>query len=261
MSLALSPNKRFLVAGNAGLSPTVWDLSNIHNPTRAAQFDEPAGSPTATAMAFSPDGRWLLIGTDAGTTTLWDLHGWDPTRDVPPSHRTVGQRNAFPVQSVAFSANGTDFAVSTANSLLFYATADPTTERSSVDVQSRSVAAMVFTPSSLLVTADGEAKTATVWNAGDLADTEEPITVSAFASIRDHRDAVLAVALSRDGRTVATAGRDGTVVLTDVGTTDPRHLNTITVGADQINALMFVPGHNLLAIAADDNVLLWRTGS
>jgi hypothetical protein len=89
---------------------------------------------------------------------------------------------------------------------------------------------------------------AIVWNVADGKRVSEA---------RGHRDSLHAVALSPDGRVLATAGYDKDVILWDATTAKPLH--TLTGHNDAVYALAFRPDGKVLASASGDRtVKLWN---
>ena len=77
---------------------------------------------------------------------------------------------------------------------------------------------------------------------------------------QSHAGAVLAVAVSPDGRTLASAGADHTVRVWDPA--DSRLLQTLEGHTDTVNSVAFSPDGRLLASgSADRTVILWDTTS
>jgi WD40 repeat protein len=77
--------------------------------------------------------------------------------------------------------------------------------------------------------------------------------------IRGHTDGVTAIAISPDGRTLATASFDDTVILWDLSKgIHPARLATLTAQKDTIWDVAFSPDNKVLATAsADKTVVLW----
>ena len=75
-------------------------------------------------------------------------------------------------------------------------------------------------------------------------------------TLRGHAGAVYHAEFSRDGRTLVTCGKDGTVRSWEVATGRP--LNTIAAHATEVNGAAFAPDGRTLATAGDDGAIkLW----
>ena len=76
MTLAISPDNRWVVTGSFDKTARLWDLS----------AKDPAANPVVlrgheamvTAVAISPDNHWVVTGSDDKTARLWDLSAKDP---------------------------------------------------------------------------------------------------------------------------------------------------------------------------------------
>jgi WD40 repeat protein len=92
MSVALSPDNRWLVTGSTGSKITLWDLTG----TRQVPIELQGHSGRVNAVAFSDDGRWLAAASDDGVANVWDMR--DPTLQ-----RTLLRGHDLPLERVAFS--------------------------------------------------------------------------------------------------------------------------------------------------------------
>ncbi|MEV6241950.1 TIR domain-containing protein [Lentzea sp. NPDC051838] len=81
-----------------------------------------------------------------------------------------------------------------------------------------------------------------------------------LASLTGHTSWVRQVAWSRDGRTIATAGSDKTVLLWDMTGDEPRYLARLVGHTEQEVSLAWSPDNRTLATAGGSTVLLWDLG-
>ena len=154
-----------------------------------------------------PDGQTLASGSFDGTAKLWDV----ATRQA---RFTLTGRS---VTTVAFSPNGKALATGGQGGVTLWDTAsgqmqtawDPGGAGGSY------VFSLAFSPDGKLLATGGSAGTGTIklWDAA---------TGQLRASLKGHTTAVYSVAFSSDGRTLASASRDGSMRLWDVATGQER---------------------------------------
>ena len=84
----------------------------------------------------------------------------------------------------------------------------------------------------------------------------DTFTGNAFAMLDEHPDSINAIALSPDGRKLATAGGDWVVRLWEVGT--GKYINSLTGHPSAVNAVAFSPDGKILA-SAGSTLRLWDT--
>jgi len=191
------------------------------------------------ALAFSPDGKTLAGGYADKTVRLWDT----ATGEEKAALR--GQTNM--VTALAFAPGGLELASGAQHGeLRFWDLAAGTVRAFSNGT--KEIGALVYSP-------DGK----TLFAAASGADRSAEISVLDAASgwrlfiLRGHTDAIRRLALSPDGRTLASASADGTVKLWDT----PASI-ALDAHGGPVSALAFSPDRRMLATGGwDHTIKLW----
>ena len=239
LSVAYSPNGRFIGTGSADGTARLWNAADGQS---LAMFRHPSGvsrGDDVQMVSFSPDStRFLTVGGDR-FARLFDVS--QPEKDpLLLDHRDQ-------VNTARFSHSGRTIATGGANNFARIWDASTGEQKFELEGGGR-ISDLAFSPDdTLLATAGGNDTTARVWN------LERRTSI---AIITAHKRGVESVTFSPDGRSVVTTGRDGKgyIVRTESGFTQ----GLLVRHHGPVNASAFSPDGELVATASDDGAArLW----
>ncbi|MEV0679823.1 WD40 repeat domain-containing protein [Actinosynnema sp. NPDC050436] len=244
-SVAFSPDGRVLATGSDDRTVRLWDVTD---PAAATPLGRPLTDHTGPvwSVAFNRDGRVLASGSSDGTARLWNVT--DPAHPLVIGRPLTGRNGT--IYAVAFSPDGYHLATGSQ---------DPAVRLWSLPKtvligHSGRTTGPVFTPDGRRMVSGSRDRGIRVW---DLTDPHEPH--SAATAVNDDDAGVWGLAISPDGRTLASVG-DNAVRLWDLS--DPgrvRPLGTPLGLRTRYSApVAFSPDGRVLVTGSDDeSVQLW----
>ncbi|MFD9122252.1 nSTAND1 domain-containing NTPase [Streptomyces bottropensis] len=229
-AVAFSPDRKTLATAGADRTVRLWDAATgKFRATLKGHTDQ------VTSVAYSPDGHTLATGSADKTVRLWD----------PDTHKTRAtlKEHTDQVTSVAYSPDGHTLATTDGyDTRLRHAV----TGKSHTTLTYESALVITFSPDSKTF-ATASDRIVRLWDAA---------TGSPRSTLTGHANVVVALAFSRDSRSLATAGRDKTVRLWSADTSETR--TTLAKHTDTVASMAFSPdGHILTTASYDDTVRLW----
>ena len=243
--LALSPDGRWLVAAGERGTLLVFDAVGGELLRRLEGHDADAGNVGAVrAVRFSADGGTLYSAGDDRRIIRWSVPDW---------RRMSEWRAPAAVWSLALSPDGGSVASAGKDdgiTLWSIVTGDPVHPLSGETSSIADGSALAWLPDGRLVSGALDGRVG-LWD----TETEEEQVLP-----RVHTDQVSSVAVSPDGRLIATGSRDKRIVLWDAASGRP--LRLLRGHQNDISGLTFDPSGKRLLSASDDNDLrLWDIAS
>jgi WD40 repeat protein len=198
---------------------------------------------TVAAVAASKDGLTVATGSTGGTVALWDV-----ARGSKLAMLDAGDKKAkAPVHCLAFSPDGTLLAAGCDdNAIRLWKVS-----RLGVDFLPNAVSLL-----GSLTPGDGGALSA-LCQLASRGLTSDAVVLE--QSLTEHKGPVFALAFSPDGKSLASASKDGTVVLWDMTSAPPKVRQTLKEHSGPVLTLAYAPDGALLATGGADKIInIWE---
>ncbi|MGV9669103.1 nSTAND1 domain-containing NTPase [Gordonia sp. NPDC003504] len=210
-SVDFAPQGDRLASADGDGHITVWDIGDVARPRRISELDSPFGSGTSYILRYNRAGTLLATTHDNGVVTLWDT-------TAPGGYRAISAVRGFdgPVRTVAISDVAPIMVVGSDDGTIGVVDiSNPSTPeliariRDGVDSGWHSVA---VSPDGRLVAAGRDDGEVAIWS---IANPRAP---AELRRVRAHDAAIWSVSFADDGRSLVSAGLDGTAKRWDVST-------------------------------------------
>lgn len=245
--IAFSPDGNTLAAASQDGTARLWDV-DIYR--QAGPSLAPAGD--ITSVSFSPGGKFLATASTDGTARLWDI--------------ATGRQSGQPIRAASAKSGGLlDVAFSPDGTMIATADGDGTVQlwntgthqqiKPALKAAAENADGLAFTPNGKTLITDGN-NTVRLWALASHHEIGQPIWLGAF-------NGVTGLALSPDGRILATVDGDGTARLWDVAT--HKQIGTALKTTNEANGLLnvaFSPDGKTVATAdSDGTIQLWSVAT
>jgi WD40 repeat protein len=248
MGLAFSPDSATLASASDDRTAILWDVA-----TGKARETLRGHAGSVTDVAFSPDGATLYTSSLDDSVIAWDL----------TATRGLGRqltRAASPVAGVAFSPRDPNLLalVRRDGPVTLWDVSKRIRVGDPLDATGGSANAVAFSPDGRILAAANHADgTVVLFDVATGARVGRPLhppygPIHAPGRSRD----INGIAFSRDGRLLATAGNDGSMVLWDLARRAPLGHPLRSLREVPVTAVAFSPDGRTLASAVDDGTFI-----
>ena len=242
------PEKQINLLKSWAQAGAAWDVAALKKFGELTPADKlaalPPGHAPATTLALSADGKWLAAGI-GNRVVVRDAK----TKDFPVVATLEGHKDV--IQSLAWNGDGTKLAAGGYRSVLVWNSADwKVAHTLAAPLEGRVTGLTVLADKMTLILADGPTGVKGVLHRWKLGEPKPTQTIDA------HADNILSLALSKDGKQIATGGADTLAKVWDAATL--KEIAKIEGHVGHITALAFNHDGKWLATgSADKELKVW----
>jgi WD40 repeat protein/DNA-binding SARP family transcriptional activator len=235
-----SPDGTRLAVSGPDSTAIIWNLSDRRE---MIALDGHSGDLYGVSVNFSPDGQNIVTASADGTAKVWD------TSTGKQLFTLIGHTDN--ISDSIFSPDGTRLATISADGTVRIW--DSRNGEQLLSLTQPAATSIAFDPGGerlAIASADVTAEQVNVW---DVHSGQKTLTLTG------HEDEVLDVAFSKDGKSIATSSRDGTIKVWDA--LNGLELVRLVQGVP-VFALDFSPDNKLIAAGGYDGITkVWDVGS
>lgn len=241
-----SPNGKMLAVVGGNINTKLW---NFAGGPELSLFTGHTGN--VRSVAFSPDGKTLATGSEDNLVKLWDVRSGLELKSFPAGGAAL---------EVAFSSDGKTLVAEIGlNAVKVWDIASGKEIRSYPNKQF-----ITILPDNETLVLEGQIYVTTESSWGYHGDSTiylvKPATNTGIKMFTGHTGSIWTVALSPDGKTLASGGRDKTIKLWNIATAE--EIRTLTVKDGGIARIAFSTDSKTMAsMDGNQNVTLWNVAS
>lgn len=261
LSVAISPDAKTLASASVDKTIKLWDMGTgkLLGTLSGHLF-------IVTSVAFSPDGQTLVSGSGDRTIKVW--HVDTNRRSSPGSLLRTLNGHANYVYSVAFNPDGQTLAsASWDNTIKLWQTSTGQLLHTFKD-HSQYVRCLAMspdgragTPSPPLLASGSYDKTIKIWHLGGAGRSASRVPsgseTSPIRTLTGHSNWILSMAISPDGKILASGSQDKTIKIWHLGS--GKLLHTLTGHSGAVYSVAFSPDGQILVSGSEDKTIkFWR---
>lgn len=246
MSVSFSNDGRKLITGSQDRAAKIWDVASLLVPDKLEGHTD-----HVLSVAFSPDSRRLATTGQDRTVKLWDA---DTGKLL---HTMTGHQHD--IFTVAFSPSGDRIATGSEDLTVIIWDANTGAQLCELNHFTRRPRAVAFSPDGKLLAIGCDYRD-TINTDDRMIRILDATSYRELAIFRGHKDDVVSLDFSPDGKTLASGSWDGAVKLWDVAT--GLELATLRGHTDSVWSVRFSPNGRRLATGSKDrSVKLWDSAT